>query len=378
MPVLARARRWLIDYLCTMPRVSVAVSTYCGADLVSDCIRGIEAQTIASELEIIVVDSGSPQNEREIVQGLQRIYSNVLYVRTERETLYSAWNRALALASGRYFANVNVDDWMRDDTLELFSEALDFHEHADLAYSHWTMTSSPRAAPQDDMGWPAMHPAYIPALPLFYCYSGCVQFWRRSTLVKLGGYDRNLSACGDLDMLRRLTYSGGTAVLVPEMLQGFYFNPNGISQTSEQSTAEQLALFRQARTTTPIERLYVIEPDNAESEASAWTDLGNLAYQIRVPWHNGPFRDVTFALDCYERALALAPSYQPALHNRFAVLFESGRCREAEATLDSLTSEHAAAVRGGDLRLVDPGAVPSLRGAIFRTSKSTTRSSGTS
>jgi glycosyltransferase involved in cell wall biosynthesis len=94
-------------------RVSVAVSTYCGEDLIVGCIEGLEAQTIAGELEIIVVDSGSPQNEHAIVEGLRRIYPYIVYLRTERETLYVRGNRALEVATGEYFANVNIDDWIR-------------------------------------------------------------------------------------------------------------------------------------------------------------------------------------------------------------------------------------------------------------------------
>ena len=115
------------------PRVTVAVSTYRGERLIRSCIEDLENQTIGSDLEIIVIDSGSPEDERSIVEELQRTYTNIVYVRTEHETLYSSWNRALELAHGTYFANVNIDDWLRRDTLELFARALDTYASADLA-----------------------------------------------------------------------------------------------------------------------------------------------------------------------------------------------------------------------------------------------------
>jgi len=346
--------------------VSVAVSTYCGEELIGSCIEGLEAQTIADELEIIVIDSGSPENERAIVEHLQHAYSNIVYVRTERETLYGSLNRALEVATGDYFANVNIDDWLRPDTLELFAEALDANEEADLAYSHWAMTNVPRSAPSTETTMRnCMHPPYVPALPLFYCYSGCVQFWRRSTALSLGGYDATLSAAGDLDILCRLTAHRGKSVLVPKILQGFYFNPGGLSQASDHSSIEQGMIFSRARANTPLEHLYRLDAYRPESRASAWTDLGNMAFQIRVPWQDGPLRDATFALHCYERALGLVPSYEPALHNRYAVLFETGRRDDAEASLASLAPGRAATVRGMDLRLVEPRATPCLLGPIF-------------
>jgi Glycosyl transferase family 2 len=349
------------------PRVSVVVSTYCGEELIGDCLRELEQQTIADQLQIIVIDSGSPQDERTIVERLQETYTNIDYVRTERETLYASWNRALELATGTYFANMNVDDWIRRDTLEVLAEALDQNQDADVAYSHWATTNSPRAAPSTTSTVDyAMHPPYVPALPLFYCYSGCVQFWRRSTALSLGGYDSDLYACGDLDILCRLTAHKGKSVLVPQVLQGFYSNPNGISHASSQSEIEQRAIFSRARLNTPIEVLYRIDPDRPDSRAAAWTALGNLAFQVRVPWHTGPLRDAGFALHCYEQALALMPSYEPALHNRYVVVFETHRRVDAEATLDSMTPDQAATVRGTDLRLVDPNATPCVVGPVMQ------------
>ena len=46
---------------------------------------------------------------RSIVGEFQKRYSNITYHRTERETLYAAWNRAIGLARGRYVANANCE-----------------------------------------------------------------------------------------------------------------------------------------------------------------------------------------------------------------------------------------------------------------------------
>ena len=44
---------------------------------------------MADKLEIIVVNSGSEQNEESIVKEFQEKYSNIVYIKTEREGLYS-------------------------------------------------------------------------------------------------------------------------------------------------------------------------------------------------------------------------------------------------------------------------------------------------
>ena len=68
-------------------------------------------QTVRRQLEVIVIDSGSQQNEARIVKRFIERYPQIRYYRTRRrETQYRAWNRALALARGRYITTANTDE----------------------------------------------------------------------------------------------------------------------------------------------------------------------------------------------------------------------------------------------------------------------------
>src|SRR5688572_6698772 len=93
------------------PRVTAIVSTYQSERFIRGCLEDLEAQTIAGQMEVIVVDSASPQNERQIVEEFQQRHSNITYVRTtERETLYAAWNRGIGMTRAPYITNANADD----------------------------------------------------------------------------------------------------------------------------------------------------------------------------------------------------------------------------------------------------------------------------
>ncbi|HEX4349537.1 MAG TPA: glycosyltransferase, partial [Verrucomicrobiae bacterium] len=84
------------------PLVTAIVSTFKSERFIRGCLEDLEAQTIADRLEIIVVDSHSPQNERAVVEEFQKRYSNIVYIRTqERETVYGAWNRGVRAARGK-------------------------------------------------------------------------------------------------------------------------------------------------------------------------------------------------------------------------------------------------------------------------------------
>lgn len=345
------------------PLVTVAVSTYAAADLLAPCLEMLLAQSIGDRLEVIVVDSGSPENEGEVVRPFLGS-GRVQYVRTERETLYAAWNRALAMARGRYFANVNTDDWIAPHSLALLASALEANPDCALAYADWAWTEEPASEPTPS-DLLCTHAPWAPTHHLFYCYSGCVQFWRRSSLEEIGGFDASLRYCGDLLALRRLADAGMRPVYVPETLWGFHRNPDGLSLSTNGSIEEQRAIHRAAKDETPIERFYAVDPSDPRSVADAWTTLGVLAMRVRVPWIDDAYADTEFALECFERALSFDPNHLDALHDRYAVLYQLGRTRDAEASLDGLPLAFAVTARGYDLELRHATVEPARGGALF-------------
>jgi hypothetical protein len=202
-------------------------------------------------------------------------------------------------------------------------------------------------------------------LPLFYCYGGSTQFWRTSSLTRLGGFDDSFSACADLDALCRLALVSGTAVLVPQVLEGFFQNPHGLSRASDTARREQAEIFARARRETPLTALFALDAGDVLAVAAGWTALGNMAMQIRIPWHDDRLNDRVYALECYQRALSAAPNYPPALHNMYSMLFEAGEFGPAESCLTHLPPATAAQIRGADLTLVQPHVEPARAGPVY-------------
>lgn len=302
-----------------MFKVSAIVSTYNSERFIRGSLENLVAQTLfrKGELEVIVINSGSQQGEEAVVGEFVEKHPAIVYLRTERETLYAAWNRGMGMARGKYFANANTDDILRPDALELMHNALEAHPEAGLAYADCAWTHTPG---EDDFRnlhrlCAVTYPPYHPALTLFYCLTGCLQFWRISALRELGGFDPTLECVGDWEILHRFARAGMRAVLVPEILALFYQNPEGLTTRDGLGLREQKNVGEKYRQEIALEHFYRVDPCDPASLAKGWTALGNLAVACPVPWFDRPVYDEVFALQCFEKAAQLNPGSDTAVHN---------------------------------------------------------------
>ena len=128
------------------PLVSAIVSAYNCERFMRGCLEDLTGQTLfaSGQLEIIVVDTASPQNERAIVQEFQKNFPNIIYLRTEqRETIYAAWNRGVQAARGRYLTSANSDDRHRPDGLAVMAAYLEEHPEIALVYANQLVSEVP-------------------------------------------------------------------------------------------------------------------------------------------------------------------------------------------------------------------------------------------
>jgi glycosyltransferase involved in cell wall biosynthesis len=118
------------------PIVSVIISTYNSERFIRGRLENLIGQTIFHNTEIVVVNSGSQEGEEMIVREYVVAYPNISYTATiERETIYRAWNRGIALARGKFITNANTDDVLRNDALETLASALDANPGVAMVYA---------------------------------------------------------------------------------------------------------------------------------------------------------------------------------------------------------------------------------------------------
>lgn len=96
------------------PTISVIVPVYKAEPYFRKCVESILNQTY-TDLEIILVDDGSPDNCPVICDEYQRKDDRVKVIHKENGGVSSARNAALEIACGQFISFVDADDWIDVD-----------------------------------------------------------------------------------------------------------------------------------------------------------------------------------------------------------------------------------------------------------------------
>jgi len=219
--------------------VSAIVSVYNCERFIEGCLQDLEDQTIASTVEIIVINSGSQQNEEAIIRRFQKRFDNIVYIKTEeRETIYKAWNRGIKIAAGKYITNANADDRHRKDAFEIMVTELEKNQNIDLLYGDSIITET------ENDTYETCHPIGYNNYPLdiidrssFLRYGGvgCQPMWRKKIHDVYGYFDERLKIAGDYEFWLRISRNSKFKHI--KDYTGLYLrNPSGVEHSHYELT----------------------------------------------------------------------------------------------------------------------------------------------
>jgi len=115
------------------PLISVIVPVYKVEKYLAKCVDSIVNQTYKN-LEIILVDDGSPDNCGKICDGYTVKDCRVKVIHKANGGLVSARNAGYDVITGEWHMYVDGDDWIELDTCEKLVDALDRHSHIDIIF----------------------------------------------------------------------------------------------------------------------------------------------------------------------------------------------------------------------------------------------------
>ena len=123
-----------------MPQISVIVPVYKVEKYLKRCVDSILHQTF-SDLEVILVDDGSPDNCPAMCDELAKADKRIRVIHKENGGLSSARNAGMRIAQGKYIGFVDSDDDVESEMYETMLEAAENHD-ADFVMSDYIRVSA--------------------------------------------------------------------------------------------------------------------------------------------------------------------------------------------------------------------------------------------
>ena len=124
------------------PLVSIIIPVYNVEKYLDKCIESIVNQTYTN-LEIILVDDGSPDNCPQMCDAWAEKDSRIKVVHKENGGLSSARNKGLDIAKGGYILFVDSDDYISYDCVDILLKTL-LENKCDLAVARYIETNNGR------------------------------------------------------------------------------------------------------------------------------------------------------------------------------------------------------------------------------------------
>jgi glycosyltransferase involved in cell wall biosynthesis len=197
-PARKHMKNQLRLYAPTRGLVSIVIPCYNGATFLPEAIESCLRQTYR-ELEVIVVDDGSPDSCAEIADRYALTESRVRVVRRTRNGGVSrAFNSGFRHARGEYFTRLAQDDVFRHDAVALMKDRLDADRNVGLVYCDVQLI--------DDQGkWLRVLPMKEPPEALAKGNGvGVCAMWRGSVWETVGGFDPTFDAAEDYEYWLRV------------------------------------------------------------------------------------------------------------------------------------------------------------------------------
>ncbi|MEG5171860.1 glycosyltransferase [Microcoleus sp. B3-D7] len=211
-------------------RVSVIIPTFNCDCYILRAVESVIDQTY-QDWEIIVVDDGSTDNTRQI---LEPYYDLIQYVYQENQGAAIARNRGCELAKGEFLAFLDSDDFFLPEKLEKQIACFDADPTLDLVQTGWLIVDKKDEGIYGVKPWEEAPQLDLQSLVLYKSVRSSALMLRREWWERLGGFDPRFSLAEDLDFVLRLALKGCNLVWLKEILTCYrHHDSNLISSGSK-------------------------------------------------------------------------------------------------------------------------------------------------
>lgn len=237
--------------------ISVIVPVYNVEKYLNRCIDSILNQTF-KQIEIILVDDGSTDNSPIICDEYCSRYENIKVIHKENNRVAAARNDGIKIATGKYIALVDSDDWIEPNMLEeMYNKAEEFHTDITMCdlkkvgvESEYTVSQPIREGYYDRS---MIEVELFPCLIMFEniefppTISNCTCLFRREFLIENDlFYDEDIHYCEDSIFGSKAMYNAnGFYYMKNRYFYNYFYNPNSTTSTCNMKKWDSYLIINQ-------------------------------------------------------------------------------------------------------------------------------------
>lgn len=212
--------------------VSVIVPAYNYANYLPECLDSVKAQSFQN-WECIIIDNGSTDNTKEVVQKYVTNDSRFKYLYTENKGVSKARNLGVKNSSGEFILPLDADDKIHPSLLQKEVEQHQKNKDLTLVYSEAELFGNSSGK------WNL--PEYSFKDMLVENSIFCTAMYKRADFDRVGGYNENMhEGFEDWDFWIALLQNDAKVYRVPEVL--FYYRIRTNTRNSVLDKEKQLRL----------------------------------------------------------------------------------------------------------------------------------------
>jgi glycosyltransferase involved in cell wall biosynthesis len=218
-----------VQKMTSMPKISVVLTVYNGADVVMSAINSVMKQTFA-DFECIVINDGSTDQTGLLLDGIED--PKIKIIHQENKGIWASRNIGVMLAKGKWIANIDADDTWHPEKLQKQWHYLQGHPNCVLLGTFTRVTDHDGAFLYDEKKL-TDHQALSEALMRGNQFTNSSVVFKKEAFVQVGGYPGKLrSGFEDYLLFVRLANVGQVANL-PEFLVNYRVSHTSVSLRHE-------------------------------------------------------------------------------------------------------------------------------------------------
>ncbi len=285
--------------------VSIIIPAYNQGHYLGEAIQSCINQTYEN-IEIIVVDDGSTDNTREVVNSFSN--SNIHYIYKNNGGLSSARNAGIIASSGEFLTFLDSDDMFLPDKLTLLLREFETDPELGFVAGHaLLMDQHSKILPNKfETNLPSPIHNLILGNPFHVGSVLIKKHWQE----KIGYFDESLRSYEDWDFWLRLAVAGCQMAVIPVAVSRYRFHTGQMTRNGQQMTKANLAVLDK----------FFSNPDLEED----WVKMKPQAYahaHLRAAAHGYLSSDFGFAQDHLRNALKLDPKLSENGYHKLKNIF---------------------------------------------------------